>query len=403
MHRLVALVLCLAWSLLLVSTDVSIGAAVALLGAALGMLCASVQGQGGGLALAGTVAASVGVALTHHAGILLLAWIVSGGALTQLVRREGGETSGKPGRVLELQQHASSVLLVLVIAAIVAAADAWNLSESPSGYHVKDRVTRLLSAAGLRAGASAWDLWLTLFVVSAAALRLGVFPFPFSLRRSARRLHGIPLLAFLAVFLPGSLCALARLGFCVAGLGGSSLSAAAMALGCVVLVTGALWLQVEWLGESIMGLVAQCYVGLALLAIGSGDSVRTTMVILQGAIASGAGGLWTMRMRQLARTSDLAKAADGYARHSELQLWHGLFVMVACPWPGSPGGLVWMYVIGRSLAAGTGFGLAVLLGILLLCCGLFRSIGKVGVRLSRVSSGTAVSHRHTEPQVESTG
>ncbi|MBN1424186.1 hypothetical protein JXA88_06495 [Candidatus Fermentibacteria bacterium] len=402
MYRLVASLFGLAWILLLIPGGETALAAMALSTAGLCLLFYGAQRHAHGLLLATTAVSSIGVAFSHHAGVLLLAWVVSGGSLTYVVRREGGETSGKPGRVLELQQHISSVLLLLALAGIVVVGQSWDLAASPPVHRLWDRIMWLLAGAGVQKSARIWDAVLTTLVASAAVFRLGVFPFPFSLRRSARRLHGIPLLILLAVFLPTSMCAVARLSFGAETYGAISLGSVATILGAIALVTGALLLQAEWLGESIIGLVAQCYVGLALLGIGSGESMRTTMVVIQASIACGVGGLWTMRLRSLAQTSDLAKASGGYARHRELQLWHGVFVMAACPWPGTPGGLIWMCVLGRSIAAGTGFGLVVLLGITLLYCGLFRSIGKVSVRLGLVGATPAPSPQRMEPQVERT-
>jgi hypothetical protein len=386
MYGLLVMLLPAAWAVVLLPVTSAPVAAVLILAACLGAVYAVTRPRGGAV-LGVTAAASAVTALTGHMGVLLLAWLVSGAALTVLVRREGGETSGKPGRILELQQHAASVFLFLVVAGSVTVTTGWAMP-GVGGWRMSDgRILALLSGAGLAHGVGVWHTGAAVLLTATAALRLGLFPFPFSLRRSARRLQGFPLLMLLAVFLPASMIALLRLHVALHADSGSLLAASFGLLGCVALVTGALWLQVEWLAESVLGQVAQCHLGLALLGVGFGNPTLVTLVVVQMAVALVAGGMWTIRMRSLVQTADLATAADGYARHRELGMWHMLFVVLAIPWPGTPGGQVWMAILGRSMASGTGVGVLVLVGVVLLFCGLFRSIGKVCTRLRRDPAG----------------
>lgn len=385
-------VLCLAaWGAVMLPWRWAVAVAAAAAAASAVALCAN-RPRGSRPLVAATVGASLVVACTHHAGVLLLAWMVSGAALTMLVRREGGETSGKPGRILEMQQHAASALLLALVPAVVHASGTWSLDARPASFG--DRACSLLAAAGVREGRAAWNLVIASLVALIAALRLGIFPFPFSLRRSARRLQGVPLLALLAVFLPCSIAAVGRLHSALHGTAGS-LTPAVAALGCVAVVTGALWLYVEWLAESVLGEVAQCYAGLALLSFVFDDATLTSRVVVQGAIALIAGAAWATRMRDLLHTSDLSKVSRGYEGAGELHATHAVFVVVACPVPGTPGGQVWMGILGRHTASGTGFGLVVFLGAALLCAALVRSIRKASTRLR--------DDRHDDRAVPDTG
>jgi hypothetical protein len=116
--------------------------------------------------------------------------------------------------------------------------------------------------------------------------------------------------------------------------------------------------------------------GLALLSIGFHDKDLVTRVVAQAAVALIAGGVWSMRVRATLQTSDLAKVGEGYRRHRELAASHAVFVVLAAPLPGTPGGQVWMGILGQSVASGTGLGLVVVAGVILVYCALFRSVTK---------------------------
>ncbi len=340
------------------------------------------------------VAASLAVASASQAGLLFLAWIASGVALTAMVRREGGETSGKPGRVLEAQQHAASVLLLVLLAALVTVGQDWDLGRLAP--RVSTGVAFILSSAGLRHGPLVWNRVATVVLVSLVALRLGLFPFPFSLRRSTRRLRDLPLAVLLAVFLPTSMIALSKV-FDALYRSAPGVVPATAALGCVALVTGALWLRVEWLAESVLGHVAQSYMGLALISLSLRDPGLTRRVVLHAVFAVLAGSLWAMRLRQQVGSSDLSKAGPGYAAHRELALRHAVFCLLSCPLPGTPGGTVWMGVLGQGIAGGRGVSVVVFVGIALLYCALFHSMGKVAdpgeSHPEPVSAATCGDHR----------
>lgn len=346
------------------------------------------RGELAGMLVAWMVAASVVVACASHAGVLLGAWVLSGVALTRLVRQHGGETSGKPGRVMEIQQHAASVLLFALTPLLVAAAQDWTMDVgSPLA---RARVDQILSGAGIRCAGSRWVTGSAWAVAAIASLRLGLFPFPFSLRRSTRRLSGVPLVSLLAAFMPSSAVAVVRLSQQIRG--GEGLDPVLGFVGCVALLTGGCWLRVEWLAESMAGHVSQCMTGLILLASGCQDRSLVVGVATHAALAALVGGAWSSLLRRAGGSSDLAKVAARYRTLPELAPMHAVFVLVSCPIPGTPAGRAWMELAATALASGSPGGLLIIAGVCVWCWALLDGLRRVGIRMREEEAHLAHGH-----------
>jgi hypothetical protein len=309
--------------------------------------------------------------------------MMSGGALTLLVRLEGGETASKPGRILQVQQHGSSVLLFSVIVVIIGGTGSWILRGGIPTFGMA--FSRLLSMAGLRAQTEAGIVMIPLALITALALRLGLFPFPFSSRRTARRLRGSSLLLFLAVFLPSSLWAISTVYAAVPEEVGAILPIGTALLGLVALLTGGFWLQTEWQAGALAGHLLQAYCGLGLIALAIGGPTVLGPHLIQSAIVAGAVVAWEYRVHNVLGSSDLSKWAEGYRNQPLLWKLHLLVILMAIPWPGTPSGNVWLLALGRDLMIGSGFGLLTMAGVLLVAAGMLRSMHKVASRIGDAS------------------
>jgi hypothetical protein len=326
---------------------------------------------------------SLGQVVTNHGGTLLFFWMMSGGALTLLVRLEGGETASKPGRILQMQQHGSSVLLFGVIIMLVAGSGSWILRSGMATFGIS--YGRLLSMAGLRAQTGAGIAMVPLAMIAAVALRLGLFPFPFSSRRTARRLRGSSLLIFLALFLPSSLWAISKLYAGMLEDVGAILPIGTALLGVTALITGGLWLQTEWQVGALVGHLVQAYIGLGLIGLAVGGPAVLGPHLVQTAIIAGVVVVWEYRIHSLVGSSDLSRWAEGYRNQPSLWKPHLLVILMAIPWPGTPAGNVWLLALGRDLLLGSGIGLLTVAGVGLVVAGMLRSLQKVASRTAEAS------------------
>jgi len=322
---------------------------------------------------------AIGQASFRHSGLLLFFWMVAGGALTLMVRLEGGETASKPGRILQMQQHGSTFLLLCLTVLVVAGTGNWNLN-GPG--HTDDQSTilgleRLFSAAGIRGGRQAGEMTLLLSVPALLVLRLGLFPLPFSLRRTARRLRGRSLLLFVGFFLPSSLIAVSRFYSHIGIVGGSRLAVVTAGLGLISLISGALWLQAEWKTGALIGHLAQVYLGLGLIGLAIGGPSVLRPHLLQTALVLTAAVIWESKIRSELGESDLSKCGDGYLGDPLFTKLHLGVILLSVPWPGTPSGRIWMLVLGRDMLSGSGLGLLTLAGVILTSAGMARSLGKI--------------------------
>jgi hypothetical protein len=330
---------------------------------------------------------SFGQAVTNHGGILLFFWMVSGGALTLLVRLEGGETASKPGRILQMQQHGSSVLLFGVVVVLAVGAGTWKLqSEVPT---FGQTFGRLLSMAGFRAQTEAGIVMIPLGMIATLAFRLGLFPFPFSARRTTRRVRGGTLLVFLAVFLPSSLWAITKLYGLVPEEMSTLLPVSTALLGVIALVTGGLWLQTEWQVGALAGHLVQAYLGLGLIGLAIGEPGILGPHLVQTAILAGVVVVWEHKIHRTLGSSDLSRWAKGYKSQPSLWRLHLLVILMAIPWPGTPSGKVWILALGRDLLIGSGLGLVTVAGVGLVAFGMLRSLEKVAARVTEEPFATS--------------
>ena len=336
----------------------------------------------GSLALVATVMLASGIqVLTNHIGILFLAWSVAGGALTLLVRLEGGETASKPGRILQIQQHASTVLLLGFLVFLLQSSGSWLLRDSVSMSHViAQKAYSIMASAGIQHARSLWPLIIAVWLSLIISLRLGVVLFPFSLRRTSRRLGGIILFVFLGIFLPTSVWAFGLLYSYILPEAGSVITIALGIMGALAVFGGGLWLQTEWRLGSMAGHIAQIYVGLALLAIARGSfsilkyhSVHTMIVFIIFALFE------MVAVRTLGST-DIASWDASYLHNPLIRRLHAGTICAVFPWPGTPAGSIWISAMGNDFITGGGAGLLASLGIILLFSGMIRSFIRVNSR-----------------------
>lgn len=335
---------------------------------------------------------SLGQVVTNHGGVLLFFWMMSGGALTLLVRLEGGETASKPGRILQMQQHGSSVLLFGVIVVLVGGSGSWMLRSGMTTFGMT--FGRLLSMAGLRAQTEVGIVMIPLAMIATLALRLGLFPFPFSSRRTARRLRGSSLFIFLAFFLPSSLWAISKLYVVVPEEVSAVLPIGTALLGVTALITAGLWLQTEWQVGALAGHLLQAYAGLGLIGLAIGGTAVLGPHLVQTAIVAGAVVVWEYRIHNLLGSSDLSKWAEGYRNQPFLWRLHLVVILMAIPWPGTPSGSIWLLALGRDLLIGSGMGVLTIAGVGLVAAGMLRSLQKVASRTTEASLATSPGSFH---------
>ncbi len=330
------------------------------------------------------VGGSLAQALSFHIGVILLSWMIAGAGLTLLVRLEGGRTASKSGRILQIQQHSSSILLLAMSVFLVAAMGNWHVgaSDGPGAESLGHGAERMLSAAGFPHAAGLWKRISVVLLPAIIALRLGIFPFPFSLRRTARRLDGGPLAVFLALFLPTSLWAISRYYVIFVSHVGSELVVAIAGLGAVSVISGGFWLQTEWKVGPLAGHVAQVYLGLGLIGLALGGQGLLGPHLVHSAVVLAVLTIWGTRTQGELGSTDLSTWAEAYRTVPRLRSMHVLAICAAIPWPGTPAGNVWMTALGSDLLAGIGIGVIALGGVVLTTAGLCRSLSKIVARTS---------------------
>jgi len=327
------------------------------------------------------IVASIMQILTTHMGLLFLAWSIAGGALTLLVRLEGGETASKPGRILQIQQHASTVLLFGFLVFLFHCSESWILggavSESPAN---SQKAFRIMASAGIQHASQWWPLIITVWLSFIISLRLGIVLFPFSLRRTSRRLGGAVLFVFLGVFLPTSVGAFGTLYSHMVSEVGSMISITLGIMGAIAVFSGGLWLQTEWRLGSMAGHVAQIFIGLGLLALARGEyEILRFHILHMMVVLMLFSGFELITVRTLGST-DISSWDSAYLSHPWIRRLHIGLVCIVIPWPGTPAGTIWISALGNDFLTGGGAGLLASLGIILLFSGLIRSFIRVIVR-----------------------
>lgn len=327
------------------------------------------------------ILASIVQMITNHIGLLFLAWSIAGGALTLLVRLEGGETASKPGRILQIQQHASTILLFGFLVFLLQCSESWVLGSNSAGSLIdSQKAFRIMASAGIQHARRWWPLVITVWLTLIITLRLGIVLFPFSLRRTSRRLGGGVLFVFLGIFLPTSIGAFGMLYSHMVTEVGSMISITLGIIGAVAVFSGGLWLQTEWRLGSMAGHVAQIFVGLGLLALARGDYEILRFHIFHMMVVIMFFALFEIESVRTLKSSDIASWDSAYISNPHMRRWHVGIICAVIPWPGTPAGRIWVSILANDFLTGGGAGILASAGIILLFSGMIRSFIRVNMR-----------------------